>query len=203
MKRKIILASGNLHKIQEIRDMLKWMEVEVLSKKEIGCFSDVEETGTTLEENSLLKARNIHRETGFAALADDSGIFVRALKWAPGVFSARFAGNTCNDEENNRLLLKKMENVLDRYAEFRCVLSFVTEDGTEHTFSGVCSGSLLLNTRGEHGFGYDPLFVPCGYSMTFAELSGSEKNRISHRSLALQKFVDFLRNTCYADLRLK
>lgn len=203
MQKKIIVASGNFHKIQEISEILKPMDIEVLSKKEIGCLLDVEETGTSLEENSLLKARAIHQQTELAVLADDSGIFVRALNWEPGVYSARFAGEPSNDQKNNELLIEKLENEVDRYAEFRCVLAFVMEDGREETFIGVCPGNLLKNPRGGAGFGYDPLFVPEGYSLTFAELSGEEKNKISHRALALQKFVDFLKDTCYASLRLK
>ncbi len=203
MRKKLIVASGNAHKVQEIRQILEKFDIEVLSKNEAGCMSEVEETGKTLEENSKLKARAIHKVTNCAVLADDSGLFVRALHWEPGVYSARYAGDPSDDKRNNVLLLKNLETETDRYAEFRCVLAYITENGEEHTFMGICSGNLLKEVRGNEGFGYDPLFVPEGYAQTFAELSGTEKNKLSHRAHALQKFVDFLGDTCYADLRVE
>lgn len=201
MRKKIIVASGNLHKVQEFRQILENFDIEVLSKKEAGYISEVEETGSTLEENSKIKARAVYGATGCAVLADDSGLFVRALQWQPGVYSARYAGEPSDDKSNNALLLRNLETEADRYAEFRCVLAYIMEDGSEHIFTGICPGTLLKELRGKEGFGYDPLFVPDGYSQTFAELSGIEKNKISHRALALRKFVAFLGNTCYANLR--
>lgn len=200
MRKKLIVASGNEHKVEEIRQILEKFDIEVRSKNEAGYTLDVEETGDTLEENSKIKARAIHEKTGCAVLADDSGLFVRALNWDPGVRSARYAGEPSDDKSNNALLLRKLETEVDRYAEFRCVLAYIMEDGSEHIFTGICPGTLLKELRGKEGFGYDPLFVPDGYNQTFAELSGAEKNKISHRALALQNFVDFLGDTCYAGL---
>ena len=181
-------ATGNENKLREIGEITSEFGIRLLSKKEAGA-GDVEpeETGTTFEENSLIKAKAVMDAAGIDAIADDSGLVVDALDGAPGVYSARFAGEHASDSENNAKLLKLLENVPDdrRTARFVCVITLCRTDGTVITARGECSGRILRSQRGEGGFGYDPLFVPDGYEETFAELSGEQKNRISHRARAL------------------
>lgn len=181
-------ATGNENKLCEIGEITSEFGIRLLSKKEAGA-GDVEpeETGTTFEENSLIKAKAVMDAAGIDAIADDSGLVVDALDGAPGVYSARFAGEHASDSENNAKLLKLLENVPDdrRTARFVCVITLCRTDGTVITARGECSGRILRSQRGEGGFGYDPLFVPDGYEETFAELSGEQKNRISHRARAL------------------
>ncbi|MGI6205811.1 MAG: XTP/dITP diphosphatase [Anaerovoracaceae bacterium] len=181
-------ATGNENKLREIGEITSEFGIRLLSKKEAGA-GDVEpeETGTTFEENSLIKAKAVMDAAGIDAIADDSGLVVDALDGAPGVYSARFAGEHASDSENNAKLLNLLENVPDdrRTARFVCVITLCRTDGTVITARGECSGRILRSQRGEGGFGYDPLFVPDGYEETFAELSGEQKNRISHRARAL------------------
>lgn len=185
---KIVAATGNKHKIEEIESITKKFGMNVITKAEAGVGDlEVEETGTTFEENSLIKAEAIMKATGMPAIADDSGLEADALNGAPGVYSARFSGEGATDESNNAKLLKLMENIPDdeRSARFVSVVTLCFPDGTVVAVRGECPGTLRRSPRGDGGFGYDPLFVPVGYDKTYAEISAEEKNIISHRAKAL------------------
>ncbi|MDG1138615.1 MAG: RdgB/HAM1 family non-canonical purine NTP pyrophosphatase [Opitutales bacterium] len=193
----IYLASGNAHKLHELQTALDsaGLSVQVLGPDKIGGMPEVEETGSTFEANALLKAYAL-RKLGPANayfLADDSGIEIDALDGQPGVISARYAGEPCDDEKNNDKVIKEMLTVPDnqRSCRFRCVLALVGE-GVEETFAGVCEGTLLREGRGDGGFGYDPLFLPNESESTFAEISPDEKAKISHRARALTKLLNWL-----------
>jgi XTP/dITP diphosphohydrolase len=187
---KIVMATGNPGKIREIGRLLEGLAIEVVAQSEFGV-ADAEETGTTFAENSLLKARHAAEATGLPAIADDSGLAVDALGGAPGVWSARYAGDA-GDEANNDKLLAALDGVDDRAAAFHCVATYVEPGGEPLVAEGVWHGSILEERRGTGGFGYDPLFyVPeCGCSS--AELPPEEKNRRSHRGQALRKLVRLL-----------
>ena len=178
---KIIAATGNAHKLREIREILK--KHEILSAKEAGFCGEVEETGKTFPENALIKARAVCKATGFPALADDSGLCVDALMGAPGVYSARYSGG--GDAENRRLLLENMQGVKDRTAHFCCAVALVFPDGRELTAEGRTYGAILTECRGAGGFGYDSLFLSDDLGVSFAEASEEEKNAVSHRGRAL------------------
>lgn len=185
---KIVAATGNKHKIEEIESITKKFGMNVITKAEAGVGDlEVEETGTTFEENSLIKAEAIMKATGMPAIADDSGLEADALNGAPGVYSARFSGEGATDESNNAKLLKLMENIPndERSARFVSVVTLCFPDGTVVAARGECPGTLRRSPRGDGGFGYDPLFVPVGYDKTYAEISAEEKNIISHRAKAL------------------
>ena len=185
---KIVAATGTKHKIEEIESITKKFGMNVITKAEAGVGDlEVEETGTTFEENSLIKAEAIMKATGMPAIADDSGLEADALNGAPGVYSARFSGEGATDESNNAKLLKLMENIPDdeRSARFVSVVTLCFPDGTVVAARGECPGTLRRSPRGDGGFGYDPLFVPVGYDKTYAEISAEEKNIISHRAKAL------------------
>lgn len=185
---KIVAATGNKHKIEEIESITKKFGMNVITKAEAGVGDlEVEETGTTFEENSLIKAEAIMKATGMPAIADDSGLEADALNGAPGVYSARFSGEGATDESNNAKLLKLMEKIPDdeRSARFVSVVTLCFPDGTVVAARGECPGTLRRSPRGDGGFGYDPLFVPVGYDKTYAEISAEEKNIISHRAKAL------------------
>ena len=185
---KIVAATGNKHKIEEIESITKKFGMNVITKADAGVGDlEVEETGTTFEENSLIKAEAIMKATGMPAIADDSGLEADALNGAPGVYSARFSGEGATDESNNAKLLKLMENIPDdeRSARFVSVVTLCFPDGTVVAARGECPGTLRRSPRGDGGFGYDPLFVPVGYDKTYAEISAEEKNIISHRAKAL------------------
>jgi XTP/dITP diphosphohydrolase len=194
---KIYLASGNEHKLRELRAALERASLpcEVLSANEIGGMPEVDETGDTFEANALLKAEGLRPQGAADAfyLADDSGIEIDHLEGRPGVRSARYAGEECDDEANNDRVLEEMAGVPDdrRGCRFRCVLALVGE-GLQETFSGACEGTLLHQRRGAGGFGYDPLFQPDESPRTFAEISPEEKAEISHRARALALLVGFL-----------
>ena len=184
---KIVAATGNKHKIEEIESITKKFGMNVITKAEAGVGDlEVEETGTTFEENSLIKAEAIMKATGMPAIADDSGLEADALNGAPGVYSARFSGEGATDESNNAKLLKLMENIPDdeRSARFVSVVTLCFPE-TVVAARGECPGTLRRSPRGDGGFGYDPLFVPVGYDKTYAEISAEEKNIISHRAKAL------------------
>lgn len=184
----LFLASGNPHKIEELTDLLAPFSLQLRSTKEIPNAHEVEEDQPTLEGNALKKARFWFDATGVPALADDTGLEVHALGGAPGVYSARYAGEHVTYQDNVDKLLREMKGKTDRRARFRTVLTLVTADG-EYTWEGVCDGVITEHPAGGGGFGYDPVFRPDGYGETFAELSPAEKNRISHRGRALQAFA--------------
>lgn len=189
---KLIIASNNLHKIQEIKAILSGRFSEIISIKEAGISHETIEDGNSFMENSLKKAREIADLTGCAALADDSGICAHALDGAPGIYSARFAGEYKgleSDIANNNLLLEKLKDHSDKTAHYTCAMAIVYPDGKEVTAEGYMYGRIIDSPRGDRGFGYDPIFVPDGDSRTVAEMSDEEKNLISHRANALKNLL--------------
>ena len=192
MKKKLVFATNNAHKLDEIRAILG-DRVEVLSLKDIHCEADIPETADTLEGNAALKAEYIYKNYGLDCFADDTGLEVEALGGAPGVYSARYAGGEGHDSEANmKKLLVELEGKTNRKAQFRTAICLI-EDGTKHLFEGVVKGEIIEKKRGCSGFGYDPVFVPEGYTETFAEMGNEEKNKISHRARATQKLCDYLK----------
>lgn len=189
----IVLASRNKHKIEELRSTLAPLGITLKSTYDFPELEEVVEDKSTLEGNALKKARYVFEETGYPALSDDTGLEVDALDGRPGVYSARYAGETASYQENTQKLLDELSGVdqHDRGAQFRTVVALVTEDGT-HTFEGICRGEILTEPRGDKGFGYDPVFLPEGYEKTFAELEAKTKNKISHRGKAIKKLERFL-----------
>jgi XTP/dITP diphosphohydrolase len=187
---KLVIATRNAHKLEEIRAIFDFKKLEVLSAFDFPEIPDVIEDGATLEENAIKKAVEIAKATECWALADDSGLEVDALDSAPGVYSARYAGEECSYPANNEKLLRDLADAADRSAQFRTVIALSDPAGNVRTVEGACPGKIIQELRGSNGFGYDPLFVPDGYSETFAELSSKIKNRISHRARALQKAIE-------------
>jgi XTP/dITP diphosphohydrolase len=183
---KLVIATRNAHKLGEIKAVFNFHSLQVLSAFDFPNIPDVVEDGDTLEENAVKKAVEIARATDCWALADDSGLEVHALNGAPGVYSARYAGELCSATANNAKLLSELSVKKQRTACFRTVIALSDPDGKVETVEGVCSGVIVDTLRGSDGFGYDPLFVPDGYTETFAELGFNIKNTISHRSRALK-----------------
>jgi XTP/dITP diphosphohydrolase len=193
---RIVAATKNKHKIEEIQAIIREFGMETISRDEAGVPDiEVEEDGRTFEENSEKKARAIMELCGQITIADDSGLMVDALDGAPGVISARFAGEDGNDRKNNEKLLSLLADVPPekRTARFVSVITMVYPDGRKIMARGECEGHIIYEPKGSNGFGYDPLFVPNGFDRTFAELSGAEKNQISHRAVALQNLRKKLR----------
>lgn len=188
---KICFATNNINKIKEVQEILG-EDFELVSLEEIGCTEELPETKNTIPENSAQKAQYVWENFGVACFADDSGLEVEALDYAPGVFSARYAGLPKNDEKNIELLLKNLEGKTQRKAQFRTCITLITELGQQQ-FEGIVKGQIIQEKRGNQGFGYDPVFVPDGYEQTFAEMSSEQKNRISHRAVAVNKLADFLK----------
>jgi XTP/dITP diphosphohydrolase len=188
--KQIVFATNNSHKLDEIRKIING-RLQILSLSDINCHNEIEETGGTLEENALIKARFVREMFGYDCFADDSGLEVEALGGAPGVYSSRYAGEGCNSIDNMNKLLLALQGLGNRMAQFRTVIALVI-NGEEHLFEGVIKGQIIEEKRGKSGFGYDPVFVPLGYDQTFAELGNDIKNSISHRAIATQKLVDFL-----------
>ncbi|MBS6282539.1 MAG: XTP/dITP diphosphatase [Oscillospiraceae bacterium] len=189
---KVVLASKNAHKLQELQDILSAQGVEVILESAAGVDVEVEETGTTFEENSLLKARAVMEASGLPAIADDSGLMVDALNGAPGVYSARYGGPGLDDAGRYRLLLENMRGVLDRKCRFVSAITLCMPSGDIVTARGECPGTLAYAPQGENGFGYDPIFFVPEKKKTFAQLTAEEKNAISHRGRALQRFQEKL-----------
>lgn len=191
----IVAASSNAHKIKEIQAIMGKFGMEVISRDEAGVPPfEIEEDGETFEENSYKKAYEIMKVTDKITIADDSGLMVDYLGGAPGVYSARFAGEECDDAKNNEKLLKLLAEQTgdDRKAKFVSVITLIFPDGETIVARGECPGRIIGAPTGENGFGYDPLFVPDGYEKTFAQLSEEEKNSISHRAKALEKLEKLL-----------
>lgn len=188
---KIVLASRNRKKIKELRTLLskEGFDIDILSLDDIGYYGDIEENGSSFEENAVIKA-SVPASLGYIGIADDSGLCVDALDGAPGIYSARFAGEPCNDSENNRKLLAMLGNLPEekRGACFVCTIAAVAPNGSRITVRGECRGRILTELHGKAGFGYDPLFFYGSLGKTFAELSQEEKNRVSHRAVAIKKF---------------
>ena len=189
---KLVFATNNQHKLKEVQEMLS-NSIEVLSLKDIGCSKDVEETEITLEGNAKLKADYITEKYGFDCFADDTGLEVDALNGKPGVFSARYGGEHGNSEKNMQKLLKELHGKANRKAQFRTAVALNLEN-KQYLFEGICEGEILEKKTGTGGFGYDPIFKPTEASASFAEMNSEEKNKISHRGIAIQKLVDFLLN---------
>lgn len=190
MRKKFVFATNNTHKLEEVTAILG-DKVEVLSMKDIRCTADIPETADTLAGNALLKARFIYENYQMDCFADDTGLEVEALDGAPGVYSARYAGDAHNSEANMKKLLHDLEGVENRKARFRTVFALII-DGKEHLFEGIINGEITKTRRGASGFGYDPIFIPEGYTQTFAEMGNQLKNKISHRALATNKLCNFL-----------
>lgn len=191
MKKKLVFATNNAHKLEEMRAILG-DKVEILSLKDIHCEADIPETADTLEGNAKLKAEYIHAHYGLDCFADDTGLEVEVLGGAPGVYSARYAGGDGHDSEANmKKLLAELDGKANRKAQFRTVICLM--EGEEiHLFEGIVKGEIIREKRGASGFGYDPVFVPEGHTETFAEMGAEEKNKISHRARAVQRLCDFL-----------
>jgi len=192
---KIVLATHNIHKARELKTLLSGFDIDVLTLDDISPEIELREDGVTFEANAFQKARSVHKQTKLLSLADDSGLEVFYLHGRPGVFSARYAGAHATDEMNNRKLLEEMRGVAPRRrrAQFRSVLALVG-DGVEDATEGICSGLLGELPRGSNGFGYDPIFIPDGFTKTYAELTAEEKNLISHRARSFAKMIKVLRS---------
>ena len=189
---KLVFATNNLNKLKEVQEMLP-SSIDLLSLKDINCNEEVDETEVTLEGNAKLKADYITKNYGYNCFADDTGLEVAALNGKPGVYSARFAGEPKNTERNMQKLLDELIDEPDRNAQFRTAICLNLNE-KQFLFEGICTGTILTEKQGEKGFGYDPIFKPTNYNESFATMSSSEKNKISHRGLAVQKLVDFLKN---------
>lgn len=186
--REVVIATNNKSKVEELKRMLEPLGFAVYSLKDRKITIEVEETGETFAENALLKARAIHELVGCPVIADDSGLCVDALGGAPGVYSARWSGE--GDKANNEKLLRELEGVTDRSAQFVCVIAYLDENGSSHTFTGVCHGEIGFEERGLFGFGYDPLFMIGDRSV--AEMEPEEKDAVSHRGDAIRKLTEWL-----------
>lgn len=191
MKKKLVFATNNAHKLEEVKEVVG-ENFEIVSLDDIACSDDIEETGTTLEANALIKARYIKQKYGYDCFGDDTGLEVEVLNGAPGVYSARYAGNGHDAKANIKKLLQAMDGEKNRTARFRTVIALIM-NGKEYLFEGEIKGKIITEERGTTGFGYDPVFVPDGCENTFAELGTDIKNSISHRALAIRSLCDFLK----------
>lgn len=191
---KLLFVTHNQHKAQEISDIFKssGLPLEINTLMDLGDYEPIEENGDTLLENALAKAREGHRRHQTNCFADDTGLEVEALDGRPGVYSARYAGMDCSPQNNMDKLLNELQDKTNRKARFRTVIALIL-DREEFIFEGEVSGQIVESRRGTDGFGYDPIFLPNGYTQTFAEMSEAEKNRISHRGLAIESLITFLK----------
>lgn len=187
---ELVFATNNRHKLDEVQQYLG-NKVRLLTLEDIGCLETLPETSSTIEGNASQKAWHVYKNYGYDCFADDTGLEVSSLKGAPGVHSARYAGPNATHQENTGLLLKNLEEMKDRSARFKTVISLIVK-GSEQLFEGVVNGNIRETPSGKKGFGYDPVFEPDGYHITFAEMSMEEKNTISHRGKAVQKLVEWL-----------
>lgn len=187
---QLVFASNNLNKIKEIQSILKG-SIQLLSLEEIGCHEEIPETAETIEGNAILKANYVTEKYGYDCFADDTGLEVTVLNGEPGVYSARYAGEQRNADDNMNKLLEALLDEEDRSAQFKTVIALNIK-GEQHLFTGIAKGNIILDKTGNHGFGYDPIFQPENYTETFAELASEVKNKISHRAKATQQLIDFL-----------
>ena len=187
---KRVFATNNLNKLEEIRNLVP-ENIKIIGLNDIQCIEELPETQLTLEGNALQKANYIYSKYGFNCFADDTGLEIDALGGEPGVFSARYAGEACKAEDNMRKVLDKLKGEEVRSAKFRTVIALIIK-GKETFFEGKCNGSITKTMNGSEGFGYDPIFKPFGYDLTFAEMTKAEKGFISHRGKAVEKLVNFL-----------
>jgi len=190
---QLVFATNNQHKLEEVSAKIKG-RFELLSLEDIGCTDDIEETGTTFRENASIKSHYIYHKYQLNCFGDDSGLEIDALNSEPGVYSARYAGEHGNHAANMSKVLQNLNNEKDRKARFRTVISLIW-NGEEHFFDGTVEGNIRTELSGTEGFGYDPIFEPEGYNITFAEMSMDQKNSISHRARAVDKLIDFLSTT--------
>ncbi len=186
---QLILATHNDHKAKEFRDILPQYYVQTLA--DLGHDDEIKETATSLEGNSFIKAETVFKRYGHVVISDDSGLEVDALNGAPGVYSARYAGEPRNDQQNTEKLLDELQGASNRKAQFRTVITLMNAENS-FQFEGIVKGTIAKSPRGEAGFGYDPVFIPEGVQQTFAELAANEKNKISHRANAIEKLLHFL-----------
>lgn len=189
---KLVFASNNKNKIKEIQQLLP-SSIEIVSLEDIGCHEEIPETADTIEGNAILKANYVTEKYGYDCFADDTGLEVEALNGAPGVYSARYAGEQRSSEDNMDRLLEALSDKSNRNAQFKTVITLNIK-GKQHLFTGIAQGEITLAKVGSEGFGYDPIFQPEGYEKTFAELSSALKNQISHRGKATQLLISFLKN---------
>jgi XTP/dITP diphosphohydrolase len=189
---KLVFASNNKNKIKEFQQQLP-PTIEIVSLEDIGCYEEILETADTIEGNSILKANYVTENYGYDCFADDTGLEVEALNGAPGVYSARYAGEQRSSEDNMDKLLEVLSDKSNRNAQFKTVITFNIK-GKQHLFTGIARGQITLAKAGSEGFGYDPIFQPQGHEKTFAELSSAVKNQISHRGKATQLLIRFLKN---------
>ena len=185
-----VIATRNLGKTAEIRDLLEGFPIKIMNLEDFGPIPEVEEDGNNFEENAYKKASHAAKILGLPALADDSGLIVDALNGAPGIYSARYAGDGATDEERWAKLLEELKGVTDRKASFECVLSLAVPSGAALTYNGRCDGIIAEKAEGKNGFGYDPVFFYPSFKKTFAQLTRDEKRRVSHRGRALQELRD-------------
>lgn len=188
---EIIFATGNFNKLKEVQALMP-NYIKLITLKDIGFNEDIEETETTIEGNSLLKAKTIYNKFKRAVFAEDTGLEVKVLNNEPGVYSARYAGENGNATENMKLLLKNLEPHQKRDAQFKTVLSYINEKGEVNQFSGIVLGEITNKPAGNKGFGYDPIFKPAGFNKVYAEMDDAQKNLVSHRGIAIKKFLQFL-----------
>jgi len=192
MSLKLVFATNNRHKLEEVSHKIG-DHFELLTLNDIGCTEDIEETGSTFEENAAIKSNYVYNKYHLNCFGDDSGLVVDALNGEPGVYSARYAGEHGNHAANIKKVLAKLDGIENRKARFVTVIS-LTWEGKEYVFEGVVNGTIRHETTGTGGFGYDPIFQPDGYDITFAEMTMDEKNKISHRARAMEKLILFLKN---------
>lgn len=187
---QFVFASNNPNKIKEIQLLLP-KEIKILSLEDIGCKEDIPEIASTIEGNAILKANYVTEKYGYTCFADDTGLEVEALNGEPGVYSARYAGEQKNADDNMKKLLTNLADKENKKAQFKTVIC-LNLNGNQHVFEGIIKGEIINEKRGSEGFGYDPIFIPNGYDKTFAEMPIAEKSKISHRGLAVEKLVAFL-----------
>lgn len=192
MIQELIIATQNKHKIEEIEPLLP-QNIKLISLKELGFDGDIPETGTTLAENALQKARFVYNKFGKNCFADDTGLEIQSLDGRPGVYSARYAGEGCTPKDNVAKVLGEMKGITQRQAKFSTVIALIF-DQVEYLFEGEVLGEILTAQTGEEGFGYDPIFKPLDFDLSFAQMPLDEKNKISHRARALAKMLEFLKN---------
>lgn len=192
MKTKLVFATNNKHKLREVSDILK-DKIELLSLSDIHCNVDIPETSNTIPGNAKLKAQYVKEHYQLNCFADDTGLEIDALNGAPGVYSARYAGESKDSEANIQKVLKELEGKTNRKAQFRTVVALIYNE-QEYLFEGIIKGEIIKEKRGNSGFGYDPIFVPEGYNDTFAEMGDEIKNKISHRAIAVEKLCNFLKD---------
>ena len=188
---KLVFATNNSNKLSEIQSLVP-KGIEILSLTDINCKEELPETKPNLKGNALQKAKYVFDNYGFNCFADDTGLEVDALDGEPGVYSARYAGEDCKAEDNMKKVLEKLEGKINRTSKFRTVIALII-NGTEILFEGECEGEITKTKSGEEGFGYDPIFTPKGYDITFAEMNKTEKGNISHRGKAVEKLIEFLK----------